>query len=308
MNVIVFTKGRGSSRQLNLVSPKIIGSVLLVVLAIGGAAFAGGIYYAAEYLRVDPDVRVVQLTEKLDAREAELAEERRVAQENMSALAVRLGQVQAHVIRLDALGRRLTEMAGMQDGEFNFDVPPPRGGPMALETAEQLASAELNDALDDLNLTISDRDGQLSILESLMLNRNLQEQVYPRGRPVDAGWMSSYFGHRVDPFTGKRARHDGIDFAGKEGAAVIAVGAGVVSWSGDRYGYGNLVEVNHGNGYATRYAHNKVNLVAVGDKVEKGQVIALMGATGRATGPNLHFEVLESGRAVNPLKYINDQD
>ena len=308
MNVIVFTKGRGSSRQLNLFSPKFLLAGLTVLALGAGAVFVGGAAFALKTMQVDPDVRVVELQQELDARTAELTEARREAQENMSALAVRLGRMQAHVIRLDALGRRLTEMAGMQDGEFNFDVPPPQGGPLLTDSPVQMDDAELHDSLDLLNLTLGDREGQLNVLENLLLSRNLQDEVYPRGRPVESGWLSSYFGTRVDPFTGKRARHGGVDFAGKEGASVIAVGAGVVSWSGDRYGYGNLVEVNHGNGYATRYAHNKVNLVAVGDKVEKGQVIALMGATGRATGPNLHFEVLENGRAVNPIKFIRGQE
>ncbi len=308
MNVIVFTKGRGSSRQLNLKSPKFLIAGLFAVTVVAGAVFAGGAAFALKTMQVDPDVRVVELESELDARTAELADARREAQENMSALAVRLGRMQAHVIRLDALGRRLTEMAGMQDGEFNFDVPPPQGGPLLSDSAVQMDTAELHDSLSLLNLTLGDREGQLGVLENLLLSRNLQDEVYPRGRPVESGWLSSYFGTRVDPFTGKRARHGGVDFAGKEGASIIAVAAGVVSWSGDRYGYGNLVEVNHGNGYATRYAHNKVNLVAVGDKVEKGQVIALMGATGRATGPNLHFEVLENGRAVNPIKFIRGQE
>jgi murein DD-endopeptidase MepM/ murein hydrolase activator NlpD len=123
---------------------------------------------------------------------------------------------------------------------------------------------------------------------------------------VSSGWISSYFGKRTDPFTGKPANHTGMDFAGKLGDEVVAVGDGVVTWSADRYGYGIMVEVNHGNGYFTRYAHNAENLVAVGDEVKKGQAVALMGKTGRATGPNLHFEVLKNGRRVNPVNFIRE--
>jgi len=145
----------------------------------------------------------------------------------------------------------------------------------------------------------------LNVLEDFLLNRKLREEVHPEGRPVAAGYISSSFGNRTDPFTGRAAFHKGVDFAGRTGAEVVAVASGVVIWSGDRYGYGQMVEVNHGNGYVTRYAHNAENLVAVGDTVKRGQMIAMMGSTGRATGPNLHFEVLRNGRVVDPLTYIN---
>ena len=157
-----------------------------------------------------------------------------------------------------------------------------------------------------LGYQLDNREAQLGVLESVLMNQNLKERVYPQGRPVKSGWLSSYFGRRTDPFTGKPANHTGIDFAGRMGAEIIAVADGVVTWSGDRYGYGIMVEINHGNGYSTRYAHNSENLVGVGDEVRKGQVVALMGETGRATGPNLHFEVLQDGRRVNPVKFIRE--
>jgi murein DD-endopeptidase MepM/ murein hydrolase activator NlpD len=159
-------------------------------------------------------------------------------------------------------------------------------------------------ALDVLDDHLADRDRQLTVLEDLLLNRKLRDEVRPEGRPVTSGYVSSQFGSRTDPFTGRRAFHKGVDFAGREGAEVVAVASGVVIWSGERYGYGQLVEVNHGNGYVTRYAHNVDNLVAVGDTVRRGQVIARMGDTGRATGPNLHFEVLLNDEPVNPLTYV----
>ena len=211
----------------------------------------------------------------------------------------------ARVIRLDALGRRLTQMADLQDGEFDFDSPPSLGGPEEpLAIADSLQIPNLLHAFDSLNEQVADRQQKLDILEDFLLNRKLRQEVEPEGRPVTQGYISSFFGKRSDPFTGRPAFHKGVDFAGKQGAEVVAVASGVVIWSGSRYGYGQLVEVNHGNGYVTRYAHNEDNLVAVGDTVKKGQVIARMGATGRATGPNLHFEVLRNGKVVNPLTYI----
>jgi len=145
----------------------------------------------------------------------------------------------------------------------------------------------------------------MSVLETLMMNRNLQAEVMPAGRPITRGWLSSYFGIRTDPFNGRRVHHKGVDFAGKMGSDVVSVAAGVVTYSGKRSGYGNLVEINHGNGYSTRYGHSSELLVKVGDTVKKGQKVAKMGTSGRSTGPHVHFEVLLNGRAVNPKKYIH---
>ena len=144
------------------------------------------------------------------------------------------------------------------------------------------------------------------MLETLLMDRSLRERLMPSGRPISKGWLSSNFGKRADPFTGKQEYHKGVDFAGKEGADVLAVGDGVVTWSSKRSGYGNLVEINHGNGYVTRYGHNKSNTVEVGETVKKGQQIALIGSTGRSTGPHVHFEVLRNGKQVNPAKFTGN--
>lgn len=239
----------------------------------------------------------------LEEQRRSIEEAKRSAEENLNALALRMGQMQAHVMRLDAIGQRLTRMAGLDDGEFDFNNPPALGGPEV--TAQQsLQAPDFITLLDNLSQQLQNRDDQLSVLETMLLNRNLQAEVLPAGRPVTSGWMSSPYGVRTDPFSGRLTHHNGVDFAGKEGAEVVTVAAGVVTWSGARYGYGNLVEINHGKGYVTRYGHNKANLVKVGDTVKKGQVIATMGSTGRSTGPHVHFEVLRNGRAVNPARYV----
>jgi murein DD-endopeptidase MepM/ murein hydrolase activator NlpD len=155
-----------------------------------------------------------------------------------------------------------------------------------------------------LDKQLSSREEQLAVLEEVIMNRQLRSKSKPRGRPITKGWTSSYFGKRADPFTGKIAMHKGMDFAGKEGSNIVAVANGVVTWAGDRYGYGNLVEINHGNGYTTRYGHNAKLLVKAGDSVEKGQVISKMGSTGRSTGPHVHFEVLKNDRQINPAKFV----
>jgi len=160
-------------------------------------------------------------------------------------------------------------------------------------------------SLNELSAQMENRSQQLNVLETMLMSRNLQAEVMPTGRPITRGWLSSYFGIRTDPFTGRRVHHSGVDFAGKLGADVVSVAAGVVTFSSKRSGYGNLVEVNHGNGYVTRYGHNKENLVRVGETIKKGQVVAKMGTTGRSTGPHVHFEVMRNGRHVDPKRYIH---
>ena len=305
MNVVIFGKGFGKPRQLNLSGrgAAALGAVFASVL--GGLMFAAGYGYSAHTGSGVSQTEVLGLADALADQRAEIEATRQQAEDTLDALAIRIGQLNARIIRLDALGRRLTEMADLDDGEFGFDSEPAIGGPEEEPyIAGSAAAPELLAAMEDLDNQLDDREAQLGALESLLLDQNLSARVYPQGRPVKSGWMSSYFGRRTDPFTGKPANHRGVDFAGKQGAEIIAVADGVVTWSSERYGFGNLVEINHGNGYSTRYAHNEKNLVAVGEEVKKGQTVALMGETGRATGPNLHFEVLKNGQRVNPVTFI----
>jgi murein DD-endopeptidase MepM/ murein hydrolase activator NlpD len=161
------------------------------------------------------------------------------------------------------------------------------------------------ETLDMLTDQIERREQQLEFMESLLSNRKLRDSGMIAGRPIVKGWLSSPYGYRTDPFHGRKAWHKGVDFAGKQGSDIVAVGAGVVTWADKRSGYGNLVQINHGNGYTTRYGHNSEILVKSGDIVKKGQVIAKMGSSGRSTGAHVHFEVLKAGKSVNPLAYIN---
>jgi murein DD-endopeptidase MepM/ murein hydrolase activator NlpD len=280
-------------------------AICSVALVICAGAFYGGIAVARAFGISNPQAQVETWRAELAQQQSIVDATRRTLQQNIDALALRLGQMNAHVVRLDALGTRLTQMAGLKDGEFDFTSAPSLGGPEEpLADTESMQINGVVSALDVLDGQLADRSRQLTVLEDLLLSRKLRDEVHPEGRPVTAGYMSSRFGKRTDPFTGRSAFHKGVDFAGREGADVVAVASGVVIWSGPRYGYGELVEVNHGNGYVTRYAHNVDNLVAIGDTVRRGQVIARMGDTGRATGPNLHFEVLHNDKPVDPLTYI----
>jgi len=307
MNVVIFGKGFGQTRQISLSGPfagLVAGVVAIVVMAAG---FAGGYWFSSMNGSGVSSSELESLTHQVADQKETIEAIRQGNEDTLDALAIRIAQMNARMIRLDAVGRRLTEMAEIDDAEFNFDSEPAMGGPEEpMAAGSNVAVPAVVEAMTALGYQLDNREAQLNVLESVLANQNLKERVYPQGRPVNSGWLSSYFGKRTDPFTGKPANHTGIDFAGKHGSEIVAVADGVVTWSGDRYGYGIMVEINHGNGYATRYAHNSENLVAVGDEVKKGQVVALMGETGRATGPNLHFEVLQNGRRVNPVKFIRD--
>lgn len=307
MNVVIFGKGFGRPRQVSLTGRATAAVVTCFSVILGAAAFGAGYWYSS-FTGSGVSLEAARtMSAQLDTQRVAIESIRQQTEDHLDALAIRIGQMNARVIRLDALGRRLTEMADISGEEFDFDAEPAIGGPEEPGTGSA-AAPEVLAAMANLGYHLDSREAQLSVLESVLMNRNLNERVYPKGRPVKSGWMSSYYGRRTDPFTGKPAMHRGVDFAGKEGAEVVAVADGVVTWSSKRYGYGQLVEINHGNGYATRYAHNAENLVEVGEEVRKGQTVALMGDTGRATGPNLHFEVLHRGKRVNPVKFIQQAE
>ena len=306
MQLILLSENRGHIGQLRVSSRRLWLWSLSVVLAVCGTAFYSGFKAAGVFGVINPRAQTEIWRRELAQQEAVVSATRQALQQNLDALALRLGQMNAHVVRLDALGDRLTQMANLTDGEFDFTSAPALGGPEEpLPDTELAKLTGVASALDALDQQLADRARQLGVLEELLTNRKLRDEVHPEGRPVSVGYISSRFGTRNDPFTGRRAFHKGVDFAARAGAEIVAVASGVVIWSDPRQGYGELVEVNHGNGYVTRYAHNADNLVAVGDTVKRGQVIARMGRTGRATGPNLHFEVLLNDRPVDPLSYIS---
>jgi murein DD-endopeptidase MepM/ murein hydrolase activator NlpD len=280
-----------------------------------GLTIAGllGIPAAAGYLSYRQGVGEANLTgemvgkwrQVLEDQNRQIENARRDAEVNLEASALRLAQLQARIVRLDALGERLTTVAKLDEGEFDFSQPPAMGGPELPEQGGAYTPPEYMQLLNQLAADIENREQQLSVLETLLIDRKIQSDVFLAGRPVEKGWMSSRFGMRNDPITGRRAWHNGVDFAGKEGADVITVAAGVVVYAGPRSGYGKMVEVNHGGGFSTRYGHHQDLLVKVGDIVKKGQVIATMGSSGRSTGPHVHFEVFKNGRVVDPSSYIH---
>lgn len=304
MNIVYRCKTRGRVCTLPLHHP--------VVLAVGlGLLFvlvATMLYAGYQWGRGQQQVNTEQMTQRwqqeLQRQKQALSEARRQARDALDALAMRLGRMQARIMRLDAMGQRITDLAGLEKGEFDFSRVPAQGGPVDDARASSMALDDVLWNMDILARQLDDRERQLGVLESMLMNRNLADAIRPSGRPVAKGWLSSRFGKRADPFSGKQVWHEGVDFAGQEGSDVLAVAAGVVTWAAKRYGYGKLVEINHGNGFVTRYGHNKKLLVEVGDTVSKGQVVALMGSTGRSTGPHVHYEVLYKGKPVDPARYV----
>ena len=298
MNIIFVGKFRGKPLRCQLDGTRQLLACSVIISLFAGLLVSSGYWYGKTEAAVN---ELAELENDISKQKILINEARQSAESELDALAARLGTMQANVIRLNALGQRLVKVAKLDSKEFNFKDAPSYGGP---GEEEGVTSIDFENVMADLDRQLTSREAQLDVLEEVIMNRQLRNESKPRGRPIVKGWTSSYYGKRTDPFTGKLAMHKGMDFAGKEGSEIIAVAGGIVTWAGDRYGYGKLIEINHGNGYTTRYGHNAKLLVEVGDNVEKGQAISHMGSTGRSTGPHVHFEVLKNDRQVNPAKFV----
>ncbi len=284
----------------------------LLSVCVLGLPMGLGFYLGQQGVINGDDSDSLLTSEALDEWESALEEQKqaialtqRDAHTDINAITLKMAELQARLVRLDALGERLISIADLDKGEFDFSQPPAIGGPETAALGKAYEPPEFVTVVNQLFDAISDREQQLDTLQALMAKRQLHDDILVAGRPVKKGWMSSRYGHRTDPFNGAIAWHGGVDFAGKLGSEIITVAAGVVIESSERGGYGGTVVINHGNGFKTLYAHNKQNLVNVGDVVKKGQLIALMGSTGRSTGPHVHFEVYKHGRRVDPATYIH---
>lgn len=227
-------------------------------------------------------------------------------QNHINALALQLGQIQARMMRLDALSDRLAEVAGIKDKDIQSGQVPGQGGPMVGERL--LSAAEVEQQIAQLLRDLEERSARLDVLEAMLLQQNLKNSTLPSGQPVDAGYNSSSFGWRVDPFTGKMALHEGLDYMAEAGSPILAAADGIVTQAESTPDYGNIVKVDHGSGLETRYAHASRLLVRTGDRVARGQLIAEVGNTGRSTGAHLHFEVRLNGVALDPRKYLKNRN
>lgn len=308
MNIILIGGPRTGTRSFNLGSPRTrtwlaSAAVLLLTAVVGVGFLAGRGFGKVEGLSAS---EVETLRQQLIAQQSQLDETEARSKRDLDSLAIQLGELQAQAARLNALGQRLTRMGKLDDGEFNFSKSPSIGGPETHSTInDQIFAPQVSESLDRLRAQFSAQAEQLGVLENLLVDRDLEAEFMPSGMPVRSGFMASNFGYRIDPFNGSRAFHAGVDFDGNKGTDILTVASGVVVFAGRHPSYGNMIDIDHGNGYVTRYAHNDQNLVKVGDVVTAGQLVAKMGSTGRATGSHLHFEVWFEGKPINPKKFVS---
>jgi len=303
MKIILIDRKHGASRAIALGRWS---RALLSLCALGVPLGMAGLGYqlVQTWQAGTGEATMGALRDEVDAQNQAVADLRERAERRLQSLSMTVAEMEARLVRLDAMGQRLTSLAGLDDGEFDFSRSPALGGPLGDNDGLQSAPVTLAAEMSELETRLADREQQLELLQALLANRQIQDDIYLAGRPIAKGWMSSAFGRRKDPFTGQSSWHQGVDFAGKAGSDIVAVASGVVTWSAERYGYGQMVEISHGGGFTTRYAHNKENLVKQGDLVKKGQVVALMGSSGRSTGPHVHYEVYKHGRPVEPANYV----
>lgn len=232
----------------------------------------------------------------------EFASRDRYLRENLNAMAAKLGEVQAKLVMLEALGERVSGLAGVNPKEFNIKQTPGSGG--VFVPGKDLSDGQLHQALDALNSAATNRSDMFSLIEQRLLEQRLQKMMVPTKQPVQEGYVGSGFGWRVDPFNKSSAMHTGLDFVADIGTPILAAAGGVVMVSEPHPGYGNVVDLDHGNGLVTRYAHASKVFVKPGDIIKPGQKIAEVGTTGRSTGPHLHFEVHMDGVAQDPAKFL----
>ncbi|OFZ97890.1 MAG: peptidase M23 [Betaproteobacteria bacterium RIFCSPLOWO2_02_FULL_62_17] len=269
------------------------------VLLIAVALFYLSLRYSVEFKLPLLESALATVQER-EARKAES-----FLRENLNAMAVKLGQMQAQLMRLDALGDRVSSLAGLKPSEFRFNEIPGRGGATSTSMPSQdLSMADFGRQLDMLSRQMDNRTDSLGILETTLFDVRVKKRLLPTVTPVDASWNASSFGWRIDPFTGQNALHEGVDFISDAGTPIFAAAGGVVLAAEVHHQYGRMIEIDHGNDFVTRYAHASKLLVKPGDVVQRGRKIAEVGSTGRSTGPHLHFEVRYRGVAQNPARFL----
>lgn len=302
MNIILVSNTLGKSRTITISrSQAVVAASLLFVLfpiLLTFSLYYFSLQHAAEikspYLQ-----SLVLKAQQQDTQKSDL-----YLQDNLSALTVKLGQMQAQLLRLGVLGDRLAKSAGFKPQEFDFDHAPGQGGAISSQLQGEFSLDEVKESLRLVSLRVDDRTAQLAILEAMMSQESQKKTRLPTAAPVSVPWRSSDFGWRIDPFSGRKAFHEGVDFSAEAGTPVRASAGGVVVYSDYHREYGNMIQIDHGNGLVSRYAHASLRLVKEGDIVMKGQEIAKVGSTGRSTGPHLHFEVRLKGVAQNPARFL----
>jgi murein DD-endopeptidase MepM/ murein hydrolase activator NlpD len=301
MDIIVVSNRFTQARSFTITAPQIVFLVLLFSLLVISSAVLLN-YFSLRYAVTNKSPYLQSLLEAVQAEQSRHTQS--YLRESLNTMAARLGEMQAKLLRLDALGGRLTKLAGFNPKEFMFDQAPGRGGPAPSGAVQELSMTELVRQMETLAQQLDDRSDKLGVLESRLTLAHAKKQLLPSQLPVTTGWFSSNFGWRIDPFTGLNAFHEGMDFMAPEGQSVTAAAGGVVVYAGPHPQYGNMIEIDHGNGLVTRYAHASKLHAKIGDVVLRGQKIADVGNTGRSTGAHLHFEVRQWGAPQNPARFL----
>ncbi|GAB4412829.1 MAG: M23 family metallopeptidase [Sideroxydans sp.] len=302
MDIILVSNRFAKARSLTLTRAHLVLAALLTMVLFVAAVLS------VEYLLVRLQPGRVSEALKVwlaSAQAAEQAKQQAYLRQSLDAMAMRLGQMQAQLQRLDSLGARLAKLSGMKPQEFSFDQAPAQGGPYVPAAMPQAITLEsMQQQMTELGVLLGDRSDKLVALETLLQQDRLDRRMLPSVAPITTAWYSSNFGWRIDPFTGKSAMHEGVDYMVPEGTPIHASAGGVVVFAGTHPQYGNMVEIDHGNEVITRYAHCSRLLVKVGEVVRRGREIARVGSTGRSTGNHLHFEVRYKGIAQNPVRFL----
>ncbi len=301
MQIILISQKNRKTFQLSLTRNKLMLTLLASGMLLGLVFFTLGMSKGEGLKNIASTAMVV---EELTEQRQELTRLQTKSRNTLDGIALRVGQMQAEITRLNAVGEHLAKKAKLDISEFDFNVLPAQGSAEVNDSVESFGEGQLLTDIKQLEELISVRQQQLEMLDIFSSNKILSKTIRPAGLPVQKGWLSSHFGYRADPFSGKRTFHHGVDIAGKNGSNVVAVASGIVTFADDKNGYGYLIEIDHGEGYVTRYGHNKEILIKTGDLVKQSDVIAKMGSTGRSTGPHVHFEVLKNGKKINPRKFL----
>jgi len=305
LNIIIVSGSLGSGKTIALNGYQVAG--LLAALALACALLVTGLQMGMARAGLAPS-NPLKSSIIGDTAAGRADDGQAVLRNSLDMMATKLGEMQARLLRLDTLGERLARSAGFKPQEFMFDQPPGRGGAAPSASGlipRELSVGELGEKLDLLSRQVDDRTERLGIIESIVSFNFARKSFVPNGQPLAGGNFSSNFGWRIDPFTGRNAFHEGVDFFAESGTPILAAASGVVVAAEFHPQYGNMVEIEHGNDLLTRYAHASAVHVKVGDVVRRGQRIADVGSTGRSTGPHLHFEVRHRGLAQNPNRFLN---
>jgi murein DD-endopeptidase MepM/ murein hydrolase activator NlpD len=286
-----------TSRAVHLSGTKLV--LAFITLSLALMVMAGGLYHWVFLKGAREGWPVIGTLVKLVVKD-EFEQRDRFLRENLDAMARKLGEMQARMVQLEALGERVSGLAGVNPAEIR--AIPAQGG--VLVTGRPLSIEELQATLADLERLSEQRTDLLTVMESRLFDQKIRKLMVPTQQPVQQGHLGSAFGWRIDPFTGRSALHTGLDFQAEPGTAILAAAGGVVVAQEVHPAYGNMVEIDHGNDLITRYAHASKLWVKKGDLVKRGQKIAEVGTTGRSTGPHLHFEVMVQGVPQDPQKFL----